>query len=194
MHSSKILALVACFAKLGMTLEAPVEGYEVVDLVWDVVTPGGESLTVTGSVQDVVAEITTIEPGFNVLENVAPVSVRRRTADDIFRRQNSDRRCGGPWPFCNAGRIQEGINYLRGVGGQPREGPGPGRCGRVSCSYNAAIWWCNDNNFEKVLYGFNAIANSAQYIKDGCTSGPNLVAGQNFERDGWNTIVREDRC
>lgn len=41
-------------------------------------------------------------------------------------------------------RIQEGISHLRGVNGKPRNGPGPGNCGRVSCSYNSAIWWCND--------------------------------------------------
>lgn len=41
-------------------------------------------------------------------------------------------------------RIKEGIRYLRGVNGKPSNGPGPGNCGRVSCSYNSAIWWCND--------------------------------------------------
>lgn len=48
------------------------------------------------------------------------------------------------WPVANGNRIQDGINYLMGVGGQPSNGPGPGACGRVSCSYDAAIWWCND--------------------------------------------------
>jgi hypothetical protein len=27
---------------------------------------------------------------------------------------------------------------------QPKSRPGPGMCGRVSCSYQTAIWWCND--------------------------------------------------
>src|SRR6187549_519178 len=41
-------------------------------------------------------------------------------------------------------RASEGIAYLRGVSGRPSNGPGPGNCGRVSCGYNAGIWWCND--------------------------------------------------
>lgn len=44
-------------------------------------------------------------------------------------------------------RIQEGIAYLGTVSGTPVEGPGPGACGRVSCSYGGAIYWCNDVSF-----------------------------------------------
>lgn len=40
--------------------------------------------------------------------------------------------------------IWEGINHLNHVCGTPVSKPGPGICGRVSCSYNSAIWWCND--------------------------------------------------
>lgn len=53
--------------------------------------------------------------------------------------------------FCNIGggrassyRIKQGIEYLGTVPGSPGQGPGPGSCGRVSCSYGAAIYWCND--------------------------------------------------
>jgi hypothetical protein len=41
-------------------------------------------------------------------------------------------------------RIKEGVNYLRGVPGRPWLAAGPGKCARVSCSWNSAIWWCND--------------------------------------------------
>lgn len=41
------------------------------------------------------------------------------------------------WGRCSTNRVQQGIYYLGDV-------PGPGSCGRVSCSYNAAIYWCND--------------------------------------------------
>lgn len=43
---------------------------------------------------------------------------------------------------CDA--INNGISYLFKVVGSPSEGPGPGACARVSCSYKSAIWWCND--------------------------------------------------
>jgi hypothetical protein len=60
--------------------------------------------------------------------------------------------------------LAEGINYLRGVPGNPHHGAGPGTCGRVSCSYGSAIYWCNESNTAKTLSGYNAIANSAQHI------------------------------
>lgn len=44
-----------------------------------------------------------------------------------------------------------GLRYLRqlyntteGSKEKPSNGPGPGRCGRVSCAYDTAIFWCND--------------------------------------------------
>lgn len=40
--------------------------------------------------------------------------------------------------------IWQGIDYLESVPGTPGNGPGPGNCGRVSCSYSSAIYWCND--------------------------------------------------
>lgn len=40
--------------------------------------------------------------------------------------------------------IWEGIYYLDTFDGQPKSDPGPGMCGRVSCSYNSAIYWCNN--------------------------------------------------
>lgn len=39
---------------------------------------------------------------------------------------------------------RDGIAYLKSVTGTPVNGPGPGTCNRVSCSYNSAIYWCND--------------------------------------------------
>ena len=48
------------------------------------------------------------------------------------------------WNSCNGNHVNEGINYLLGVDGKPGNGPGPGNCGRVSCSYQSAIYWCND--------------------------------------------------
>jgi hypothetical protein len=52
------------------------------------------------------------------------------------------------------------VRYLRRVQGRPRNGPRPGNCGRVSCSYKSAIWWCNDvsnyltNNLVLETYDF----------------------------------------
>jgi hypothetical protein len=47
------------------------------------------------------------------------------------------------WGYAGVETIYEGIDYLNGIGA-PGVDPGPRVCARVSCSYNAAIFWCND--------------------------------------------------
>lgn len=93
------------------------------------------------------------------------------------------------------------VYYLRRVPGKPTNGPGPGNCGRVSCSWNTGIYWCNDNKEAKTLDSFGDIADGAESIARWCSyvSGAvSLCRGQNFYEDGWNVIVREevrdDRC
>lgn len=58
---------------------------------------------------------------------------------------SSTRYCNNiPGGTTSGWRVKQGIEYLGTVAGTPTEGPGPGACGRVSCSYGAAIYWCND--------------------------------------------------
>lgn len=48
------------------------------------------------------------------------------------------------WQHADGIAIRDGIKHLRSVPGKPVASPGPAACGRVSCSYKSAIWWCND--------------------------------------------------
>jgi hypothetical protein len=59
--------------------------------------------------------------------------------------ENPDYFCNGPWDKANLRRIREGSNYLRALKGIAHL-PADTKtyCGRVSCSYNAAIFFCND--------------------------------------------------
>jgi hypothetical protein len=116
--------------------------------------------------------------------------------------------------------LMEGLRYLRSISGQPTLGPGPGTCSRVSCSYDSAIYWCNDviiffnvelervrrliakqNLFTKVLPGFYNIADGAEQIIDQCQFWNPIdykwrVSGQVFidgPRD-WNVFIQWDLC
>lgn len=75
----------------------------------------------------------------SVTEGDAVLGLDRRT-----NFQGSKYNCYGRWAQIHAFVIRDGIRYLRGVKGKPNMGPGPGNCGRVSCSYSSAIYWCND--------------------------------------------------
>ncbi|KAI9151514.1 oxidoreductase [Paramyrothecium foliicola] len=174
--------------KLGMaSLEAPIAGYAVEAVQWEVEVSPGRFEVLSGTVQEVYAEILSINPEFKLAP--APETVADKPADITALAVI----CGN-WPSANKGRIEEGVRYLHGVGGRPLAHSGPGICGRVSCSHNAAIWWCNDNNHPIELGSFGAIANSAQHLVNVCASAASFVSGQNFEAGNWNTIVRGDSC
>ncbi|RDA93049.1 hypothetical protein CP533_0725 [Ophiocordyceps camponoti-saundersi (nom. inval.)] len=102
------------------------------------------------------------------------------------------------WRRAFVNDIIAGIDHLRGQQGIPYSTPGPKTCGRVSCSWKSAIWWCNDATTEKFLSSFTDIANGAYYIINSCpkvrdSSQGAYVWGQVFHVDNWNVIVREDR-
>ena len=126
---------------------SPIPGYGIEELIWEVETsPGGPTVDIPGTVQDVYAELEKVNPNFvsdfgledpdNSTSVTAPLESRAYYIESIH--------CDWGGDYCSGQSILDGIKYLRGVPGQPKTGPGPGNCGRVSCSYNSAIYWCND--------------------------------------------------
>jgi len=105
-------------------------------------------MTVNGTIQDVVREIRKVDPLWNgALSNTTePESAtsRKRRGADFSASTVACKDSSHPYGHAIVRRIKEGIRYLRRVNGQPHHDAGPDRCGRVSCSYNSAIWWCNN--------------------------------------------------
>ncbi|KAM7215865.1 hypothetical protein V8F06_008721, partial [Rhypophila decipiens] len=153
-------------------LQAPIQGYEVSEITWEVdVFNNGMLYNLTGTVEQVHEHVSKINPNF-----VFPAKPADAPEDWSVR-------CGGgtfKWPPARPGRIDEGIDYLSKVPGQPRAGPGLGACARVSCSYESAIWWCNNNLDDIALPGFGTIADCAKMINNDCKYGWDWVLGQNF--------------
>lgn len=162
--------------------------------------PGGPKVNLTGTVQEVVGQLKELNSDYGTYFNNTKAIVEA----SIIQQQEKNKRmtslnkravrCGG---LGNAQKvyIQDGIAHLRTVGGRPSNGPGPNNCGRVSCSQNSAIWWCNDNDGTKALGSFNNIADSAQLILNDCfKSGALLGGGQETHSDNWRGLVKEDQC
>ena len=112
---------------------------------WEVEAyPGGPVIALNGTIQEVRNALIKLNPSWdidypdrNISRRDATIEARRDTQFNLYN-------CFGRWPGTNRGPIVDGIRYLRRTNGRPTEGPGPGKCSRVSCSYNAAIYWCND--------------------------------------------------
>jgi len=84
------------------------------------------------------------EQEFNITKRSASLSTRTSTVDSRVGRLGKRQLLCNIFPTADKETIQDGIDYLRGVPGTATNGPGPGNCGRVSCSWDSAIWWCND--------------------------------------------------
>lgn len=112
--------------------EPPAPEYGVETLQWAVEVAPGQTEIFCGTVEQVYNQALRINPGFKLLP--LPPHSPEKTPDkiicDLFSKAHGD-------------GTQDGINY-RGVPGRPKNGPGPGLCGRASFSWDSAFCWCND--------------------------------------------------
>lgn len=120
--------------------------YGVEEFSWSIEVAPGQVEVLKGTIEEVYGQAAQINPNFRAPSNGPTTS---QLKDRSLSKRNVI--CGN-FPAADKGRIQQGINYLNNLpaGGRPTNGPGPGNCGRVSCSYNAAIWWCNDVRFDSL--------------------------------------------
>ena len=146
--SLQVLPASALPATTAQTSEgAPIPGYGIEEITWNLETTSGATVNLTGTIEQVLqyAEENNIElkhnPDFLDLSS----SSLNTENGEIQARAGETLACD-VWnqSLARKDAIDQGITYLRGVTGKPGNGPGPNNCGRVSCSYNAAIWWCND--------------------------------------------------
>ncbi|KAK3949163.1 hypothetical protein QBC32DRAFT_379277 [Pseudoneurospora amorphoporcata] len=195
--------------------EAPVPGYGIQEITWELETESGATVNLTGTIQQVMryAEENQIllKQNTNVsssssssssssFSNMRPQNISTSDSDVYHVTAGEVLGCD-LWnqSLARKDAIQDGITYLRGVVGKPANGPGPNNCGRVSCSWNAAIWWCNDNTVSKALGSYNYIADGAQFILNNCVGHPiNVwyvgVQGSLSMPDGWRVVVTGDTC
>jgi hypothetical protein len=139
-------------------IEAPIEGYEVVDLTWEVEYEHGKTTLLNGTAQQVHSQLLQLNPDFEAqfgtVEEIAAINMARYADEDQSMPEKRDSNVcggGGRWTATHCRLATNNANYLYGVPGRPTNGPGPGACGRVSCSYQSAIWWCNDVSRLKAL-------------------------------------------
>ncbi|OHF03062.1 hypothetical protein CORC01_01820 [Colletotrichum orchidophilum] len=199
-HLQTLIAASLAVSAYGSIIpdEAPAKGYEVFIPEWELeLTPGGEKAFLNGTVQEVFDEIHHMNPLYSKafgldLYPTTPPSAKEKRADF------SDARV-----ICQnfpAGSVSAGydvIRYLRAFPGKPINDAGPGTCGRVSCSWGTAIWWCNDDNKLKTLNSFGSIADGADKVWGMCTdrnSHYDKASGQAFHDTNCNVIIRNADC
>ncbi|KAI1261267.1 hypothetical protein F5Y18DRAFT_431350 [Xylariaceae sp. FL1019] len=164
------------------------------------IVEGGANYTFTGTIEEVVDQVNheraklgiePIDDSFDETETPDYSAAHKRTYIDSDCKQG----LGGP---ASDQRIRSGINYLKKLKTTCRNGPGPLNCGRISCSWNSAIYWCNDKATDSQVYDCSMFAEYAQHVRDKCgyKQGKNhhLVWGQARDTDDFRVVVGSDSC
>lgn len=148
---SHVLPLIVSIPLIS-SLKSPLPDHDVHEQVWIVpITPGGPTVTVNGTVQQLFKQLTKINPNYEA-------EFPPQTPDIGQPRSDSDKRdiqdhmmgrysCaydfyGVGLGFIRSEFVERGlVEYLDKVPGSPKLAPVS--CSRVSCDLAQGIWWCN---------------------------------------------------
>ncbi|KAM6536093.1 Hypothetical protein NCS54_00473500 [Fusarium falciforme] len=187
-----------------------IDGMEIVPVKWELeLKPGGEVVHLTGTVEEVYPQLLDLNPTYDQdwaghddeTDDKGFVNPEKRESDNpasvLWKRStflSSNIKCNThTWASCYY--IRKGIEYLRKVKGKPVNDPG--KCGRVSCSYNSGIYWCNTSSGKKTLNSFGSIADGAQAVHDKCLDPDGQfcwVRGRASHTTNWNVLVTGQQC
>ncbi|OAQ89384.1 hypothetical protein VFPFJ_05793 [Purpureocillium lilacinum] len=164
---------------------------------WEIEVTPGETAILNGTIQEVKAQLLELNPRWET--EVGHKLDRRIIADYPECRKNGAFKFGDD---VHCGRWKDaGIDWhdtlwhaevhLWGWPGKPKNGAGPGNCGRVSCENNIGVWWCNDEPHPKELGSFDWIADGICIVlkHELCYR---VGSAQIFNKDNWNVIISGD--
>lgn len=106
-----------------------------------------DNLTINGTIQDVLEYISVANDPTTTARRDETMGAVRPSVDHSSqdRYKPTHHLCDiENWGRAGVAPLWDGIDYLEHVPGTPRHAPGPGECARVSCSFNSAIYWCNE--------------------------------------------------
>ncbi|KAK4186922.1 hypothetical protein QBC35DRAFT_464238 [Podospora australis] len=205
-----LLTIPAAISATDLDHLDPIPGYTIIEPVWEIqLSPGAPPIILNGTVQQVQHKLRQLNIN---AENVFPRNPSKQAITDDSK--HTTRSEPNPnfsinvkreiidchrFPVARRWAIEDSIDLLQRQGGNPINQAGPASCMRVSCTYNSAIYWCNDLPTANILESWAILATGAQNIISHCFPSPNLdltVAGQWFHIDylDWNVIIRGDVC
>ncbi|KAI1431353.1 hypothetical protein GGR50DRAFT_679804 [Xylaria sp. CBS 124048] len=178
---------------LSFRSEVP-ENYSIVDIEWRGMPDFDVDHVFTGTLEDVISQMQAIKgadymPEFMLDSDAAD----QNSTDELGFRADPNHHvsCGGP--FARPGRIRLGIRYLKRLPDTVlcTNKRGPHSCGRISCSWDSGIWWCNEKKVASDTYKCNMFAQYAKEIVELCgTLGfSSTVSGRNWD-DVFDLLVR----
>ncbi|KAI1388134.1 uncharacterized protein F4822DRAFT_303362 [Hypoxylon trugodes] len=188
-------AIFAIFGVLvGVTwaspLLTPLKGYTIVPMTWlGINTTDGLEIAVSGTIQEIQSQVQSMNDSIVWKMSSTQQSIKPRSKKNIVCNSGGD---GG----ADNVFVQQGIDYLKSIKNGPCGAPpGPNKCSRISCSYGAGIFLCNDTPKE-IHHDCPDLATYAEDIRSNChTEGVvTYVRGQQFDTEGFSVVVGHDQC
>lgn len=187
-----------------MEAELIAEGYEIYPATFTGdFGPNGEAMTFSGTIESVIEQVHTINPGYNF--NATASDVEARGKGDWRDRDVARKDCD-TGDFASGYYISDGIAHLRGIKNEKCKLGSKG-CARVSCSWKSAIFVCwdpNDDSPRSYEKSWDYVADYAAGIAAGewCDriSVPQdpwsvfLVRGKVWDTNGMAVRVGWDKC
>ncbi|KAF5559234.1 hypothetical protein FMEXI_107 [Fusarium mexicanum] len=202
-----ILNLLMSFAGLSMAVDLrsdTPESYTIVPMTWvGPIEEGGKNYTFKGTAEEVLAQIEKLNPNFAEFAD-------SKMKDDSTKTRVA---CDGGGP--NGGQsmrtkvsdARQGIDHLKRLGDFGCGAPARS-CARMTCNWQSAIWFCNDNDYEVSdrcdWQGYLAelvIEKCQRHVKADCWV-PNpictdccqaidtwLVMGAQYDVRNWNVMI-----
>ncbi|EED22369.1 conserved hypothetical protein [Talaromyces stipitatus ATCC 10500] len=150
------------------------------------------------------------DPLDGLIASILPINLENDTTAHLTpldKRQNfknAQYKChpdGPQWKVAEVGSIMAGVQHLVDPKlAQEKPSNGPNGCGRVSCSNNAGIWWCNTNAKSSLtIDSFTLVAAGAQYIVEKCGywdygTSRQVVSGWTYPDPNWAVVVAHASC
>ncbi|CAJ2504629.1 Uu.00g120230.m01.CDS01 [Anthostomella pinea] len=180
---SLILGVLMAAATLAGALRSPLDGYTAVPMrQTGINNTDGTTVVVSGTVQEIRAEMDAMGSSVNW-------TMTSDSDEDIFCWVGGSGKVEG-------GPLQDGINYLKKHDRPCTADPGPRVCARISCSWNSAIWLCNDTP-NGISHACADLATYVEDIREECHVGVGrelLIQGQQFDTENFNVLVGKDNC
>ncbi|KAG6310896.1 hypothetical protein E4U44_004940 [Claviceps purpurea] len=205
------ISTMMCFLALGVSVSAraildpmlPIN-HSIVPTWKANIDPGGEDLwegtiLVNGTIEQVDAYMDAHYPGWSAKHaNTTYRAPDEEDSESLMKVKSVV--CNSPLHQASTRGILGGIDHLRSISidRTPSYVPSPGTCGKLSCSDEGAIFWCNDSETVKTLDGWFDIAVAAEAILSQCAiSGDTLmpmVSGKTVLFGDYSFIVGKSSC
>ncbi|KFY84220.1 hypothetical protein V500_09469 [Pseudogymnoascus sp. VKM F-4518 (FW-2643)] len=148
------------------------------------ITPGGENYTLVGDAEGIYNQILELNPSYNISDfNIPPLPKNL----PLVGRTPTAVHCDVTANYARNDRIRDGIKFLNSLGAGNCYAAAH-TCRRPSCSWNNAIYFCNDLGYGMAQRGYDQCHHD------------DVISAQIFDTGNYNVIISgsnqfgEGRC